>query len=320
MRTRSFQYTFVCDRFPRVIYAGYGARMELRHLRYFVAVAEELHFGRAAQRLHIVQPALSKQVAALEKELGVELLERTKRRVRLTEAGAVFLEEARQLLAHTDLAAQRVRSVASGESGVLSIGFIPPALNSVVPVALRAFRQRCPDVRLVLRESSNQVAVDGVLNNELHVAFVRLPIGTSILRCETVLEEPVVLVVPDGHPLACREEVPLAAVADDAFVVIPRAQEPILYDYNVALCLEAGFSPRIMHEVNHTLVAVGLVAGGVGVALVPASTQRVARPGVRYLRIQRPAARFQLGLVWQPEPAPVVAAFLGTRPWPVGGT
>ncbi|MGH3328771.1 MAG: LysR substrate-binding domain-containing protein [Streptomycetales bacterium] len=291
--------------------------MELRHLRYFLAVAQELHFGRAAEQLHIVQPALSKQIAALEREVGVRLLERTKRSVRLTQAGAVFLGEARQVLAHANLAAEHARAAGRGERGVLVIGFIPPALNSVLPPALRAHRLRYPDVRLVLRESPNRVAVDGVLSSQLHLAFVRLPIEDTALCCETVLEEPVMLAVPDDHELADLEEIPLAALADEAFVMIPRSQEQVLHDYYIALCLQAGFSPRIVHEVNHLLVAVGLVAGGVGVAFVPASTQSVLRPGVVYRPLREPTPMFRLGAVWQPEPNPVVSAFLQTRPWPL---
>ncbi|MQA87121.1 MAG: LysR family transcriptional regulator [Streptosporangiales bacterium] len=293
----------------------YRAIVELRHLRYFVAVADELHFGRAAERLHIVQPALSKQISALEKDLGVQLFERTKRRVCLTEAGAIFLEEAREVLAQAGLAAERARSAARGQRGVLTIGFITPALISVLPPALRAYRQRYPDVRLVLRESPNRPAVQGVLDNQFHLAFIRLPIEDTSLCCETVLEEPVVLAVPDDHELAEMEEIPLAALADEPFVMIPRSQEPVLYDYNVAMCLDAGFSPRIVHEANTTLVAVGLVAGGIGIAFVPASTQQIVRPGLVYRRIRQPTPLFRLGVVWQPDPSPVVKAFLDTRPW-----
>jgi DNA-binding transcriptional LysR family regulator len=291
--------------------------VELRHLRYFRAVAEELHFGRAAEHLHIVQPALSKQIAALEKELGVRLLERTKRRVELTDAGRAFLEDARNVLAQADLAADRARSAGRGERGVLVVGFIPPALNSVLPPALNRYRYEHPSVRLVLRELTNRAAIDGVLSGRIHISFVRVPFDDHGLCCEPVYEEPVVLALPSDHPLATLEAVPLTALRDEAFVMIPRAQEPELHDYYIALCQEAGFSPQIVHEVSATLVGVGLVASGVGVAFVPYSTRVMARTGVVYRPLRDPTPRFRMAAVWRREVDPLLKSFLGTRPWTV---
>jgi DNA-binding transcriptional LysR family regulator len=291
--------------------------VELRHLRYFLAVAEELHFGRAAEHLHIVQPALSKQIAALEKELGVRLLERTKRRVELTDAGRAFLEDARNVLAQADLAADRARSAGRGERGVLVVGFIPPALNSVLPPALSRYRDEHPGVRLVLRELTNRAAVDGVLYGRIHISFVRVPFDDHGLCCEPVYEEPVVLALPSDHPLALLDAVPLSALRDEAFVMIPRAQEPELHDYYIALCQEAGFSPQIVHEVSATLVGVGLVASGVGVAFVPSSTRVMARTGVAYRPLRDPTPRFRMAAVWRREVDPLLKSFLCTRPWSV---
>ncbi|HEU5158469.1 MAG TPA: LysR substrate-binding domain-containing protein [Streptosporangiaceae bacterium] len=289
--------------------------MELRHLRYFMAVAEELHFGRAAEHLHIVQPALSKQIAALEKELGVRLLERTKRRVELTEAGRAFLDDARNVLAQADLAADRARSAGRGERGVLVVGFIPPALNSVLPPALGRYRAEHPDVRLVLRELPNRAAIDGVLADRIHISFVRVPFDDHNLCCEPVYEEPVVVALPSDHPLAALEAVPLAALCDEAFVMIPRSQEPELHDYYIALCQEAGFSPQLVHEVSATLVGVGLVASGVGVAFVPSSTRVFSRVGVTYRPLRDPTPRFRLAAIWRPDADPLLKSFLATRPW-----
>lgn len=284
-------------------------------MRYFVAVAEELHFGRAAERLHVVQPALSKQISALEKELGVRLLDRTKRRVELTEAGAALLADAHDVLARTDKAAERARAAGRGETGELVIGFIPPALNSVLPVALRTYRQLYPDARLVLRELTNKAAVEGVLGDRLHIAFARVPFETTDLRYETVYEEPVVAAIPAEHPLASYETVPLAALRDEPLVMIPRKQEPELHDYYVALCQDAGFSPRIVHGVTTTLVAVGLAASGVGIAFVPESTRVMAREGVVYRPLADPRPRFRLAAAWHGRPGPLLEAFLATRPW-----
>ncbi|HEX6472105.1 MAG TPA: LysR substrate-binding domain-containing protein [Streptosporangiaceae bacterium] len=296
--------------------------MELRHLRYFLAVAEELHFGRAAEHLHIVQPALSKQIAALEKELGVRLLERTKRRVELTEAGRAFLDDARNVLAQAEMAADRARSAGRGERGVLVIGFIPPALNSVLPIALNRYRCEHPNVRLVLRELTNRAAIDGVLSDRIHISFVRVPFDDhGGLNCEPVYEEPVFVALPSDHPLTAVEAVPLAALCDEPFVMIPRSQEPELHDYYIALCQEAGFSPHIVHEVSATLVGVGLVASGVGVSLVPSSTRVMSRAGVTYRPLRDPTPRFRLAAVWRPDVQPLLKSFLATRPWstPVDG-
>lgn len=289
--------------------------MELRHLRYFAAVAEELHFGRAARQLHIVQPALSKQIAMLESELGVQLLRRNRRRVELTDAGRAFLADARKVLAQAERAVERASAAARGESGVLVAGFIPPALNSVLPAALGRYRGRYPGVRLVLRESTNRAAVEGVLAGRYHVAFVRVPFGDAGLRCELACEEPVMLALPAGHPLAALAEVPLAALRDEEFAMIPRSQEPELHDYYLACCAEAGFSPRMVHEVSTTLVAVGLVAAGAGVAFVPSSTAVVARCGVVYRPLRHPAPLLRLAAVWRPDPGPVLRSFLDLRPW-----
>ena len=290
--------------------------MELRHLRYFAAVAEELHFGRAAARLHIVQPALSKQISLLEAELGVRLLRRNRRRVELTEAGRAFLADARRVLAQADLAVAHAAAAARGESGVLVVGFIPPALNSVLPAVLSRYRDRCPGVRLVLRESTNRTALEGVLAERIHIAFVRVPYGDCGLPGEVVHDEPVAVALPAGHPLAGREVVPLAALRDEDFVMIPRLQEPELHEYYLARCADAGFSPRMVHEASTTLVAVGLVASGAGVAFVPASTAVMARGGVAYRPLGSPAPRLRLAAVWQRDPGPVLQSLLELRPWP----
>ena len=289
--------------------------MELRHLRYFVALAEELHFGRAAEYLHIVQPALSKQISALERELGVKLFERNKRHVELTEAGTAFFADALDVLEQAGLAAERARAVGRGESGVLVIGFIPPALNSVLPVALRAYRDKHPDVRLVLRECTNRAALEGVITDRMHIAFVRMPFEPRGLQYETVYEERVVLAIPEEHRLAGFDAVPMAELRDEALVMIPRAQEHELHDYYVALCQDVGFSPRIVHEATTTLVAVGLVASGVGIAFVPESTGVMHRDGMVYRPLRDPTPRFRLAATWRGEPEPRVAAFLAGRPW-----
>jgi DNA-binding transcriptional LysR family regulator len=282
-----------------------------------VAVAEELHFGRAALRLHIVQPALSKQIASFEKELGVQLFQRTKRRVELTEAGEVLLEDARQILAQAEGARARANQASRGEIGSLTIGFIAPVLWELLPRVLRRYRSHYPEVRLFLKELHNAESVDGVLSRQLDLAFVRLPIELRPeLGCTTVHEEPVVLAVPDNHPIAAAGQVALADLAAEAIIMIPRSQEPVLFDYYASLCAEAGFSPKIVHEVNRTPVAVGLVAAGLGVAFVPSSARHVAHSGVAYVDLVDRRPRLSVGMVWRAgPPTPLLRSFLSLKPW-----
>ncbi|GLZ45419.1 LysR family transcriptional regulator [Actinomycetospora sp. NBRC 106375] len=295
--------------------------MELRHLRSFVVVAEELHFGRAAARLYVVQPALSKQIAALERELDVVLLERDRHGVALTTAGRALLEDARRVLAQADAAVGRAQAVGRGSTGTLRLGFIAPVLYDLLPGLLRPFRARYPDVRLVLEEMHNREAVQGVLGGRVQVAFVRLPVSPEPdLRVRPVRSEGLAVAVPAGNALA-GDDGPLSVedLADQDLVLIGRAQEPELHDSYLALCAAHGFSPRVAHEVDRTHVAVGLVACGLGVALVPRSALRVAHPDVVYRPLEEPTARLTVGVAWRgPDEDPVVANFLALCPAPEG--
>lgn len=258
------------------------AILELRHMRYFVAVAEELHFGRAALRLHIVQPALSMQVARLEEELGVRLLERTKRQVRLNEAGKVFLVEARAILEAAEWAKEAARRAARGQIGRLSIGFVGPAAYSILPDVLRVYRERYPDVELALNEINSTEQVAALREGRIHVGFVRTPVNDEEIALETVFREPVMVVIPELHPLAKRGKLPLEALAGEPFVMVPRAREPGAHDHYVGLCRQAGFSPRVVQEAHQIHTIVGLVSAGIGVALVPSSVRHLQRPGAVY--------------------------------------
>jgi DNA-binding transcriptional LysR family regulator len=291
--------------------------MELRHLRYFVAVAEELHFGRAAERLFIVQPALSKQIASLEKELGVALFLRTKRHVEMTSAGASLLEDARQVLAQAEGAKLRAQLASRGEVGLLEVGFVAPVLYDLLPHMLRAFRAQFPEVRLSLHELHSREVVNGLLSRDLHIGFSRLPVGAAEgLRVLPLVEESIVVAMPQGHPLAAQESVALAELADEDLILITRAQEPELYDSYVTACAAAGFHPRVAHEVDRTHVAVGLVAGGLGVCFVPSSALLVGHPGVAYRPLTAPSPRITFGAIWPAGPvAPVLQNFLSLRPW-----
>lgn len=291
--------------------------MELRHLRYFVAVAEELHFRKAAERLHIVQPALSKQISLLEAELGVRLLDRDRRHVSLTSAGRAFLEDAQAVVSRADGAKARALAIGNGGLGEFSIGFIQPALADLVPRSLRRFRDHYPEVTIRISEMPSKRAIDEVANRTIHCAFTRLPVpDRPDISHEVVSRQEVVLAVPDSHRLAGQESVELIEVAGDDLIFIDRRVERELHDYYVAACSQAGFSPQIAHRVNSTSIAIGLVASGLGICFVPASAALHPQHGISLVRIRSDPPRLTIGLIWNDKAIPsVLANFLVARPW-----
>jgi DNA-binding transcriptional LysR family regulator len=291
--------------------------MELRHLRYFVAVAEALHFRKAAENLHIVQPALSKQISALEHELGLCLLERDRRHVTLTEAGKAFLEEANAILARADNAKARALAVSQGQLGHLNIGFIQPALADLLPRALRRYRRRYPGVRIRLTELTNRQAVDQTMSRSVHCAFVRLPLQLpDELQSTQISQQDVSLVLPEGNPLAEKPSLDITDIADEDLVLVDRRVEPELHDYYISMCNEAGFSPKVAHEVNSTWVVLGLVAAGLGVGFAPASAQLAAQQGIAYRPLTGASPRLNIGLIWNAtDQSSVLSNFLQMRPW-----
>lgn len=285
--------------------------MELRHLRYFVAVAEELHFGRAAARLGIAQPPLSQQVRQLEGELDVELFSRAGRRVELTAAGRVYLAEAREILQRVARAGLAARRAARGETGTLAVGVVPSATYGLMPRVFRTFRERNPDVALSVAVMVTGSQVEAIRAGGLQLGFARPPFGDETLVAETVYEEPVTLVLPTGHPLAGRRALRLAALAAEPFVLFPRDLRPGWYDFVLGVCRGAGFQPVIAEEAPELATAMALVAAGIGVTLVPASVKDLRRSGVEYRDLAAPAPRTRLvALRRAGEPAPVVARFL----------
>jgi len=270
--------------------------LELRHLRSFVAVAEELSFRRAAQRLHIAQPPLSQQIKRLESEIGTLLLRRTSRHVELTDAGVVFLEHARRTLRDADLAVESARRTARGELGWLTVGFVDSAAYELLPPVLRAFRARAPGVRLELREIVTEAQLPA-LADELDVGLVREVEDLSGLRRILLLREPLLAALPIGHPLASRPRVQLAQLAAEPFILFPRASVPRVYDHLVALCRSAGFSPRTAQEAFQYPTMLGLVAAGFGIALVPTCVRALRRAGIVYVPVTDAAATSELSLV-----------------------
>lgn len=245
--------------------------MELKHLTSFVAVAELLSFVRGAERLHLSQPALSGQIQRLEGDLGVRLLWRNRRMVRLTDAGAVFLEEARATLRRAELAADRTQRVARGETGRLRIGFVSSAAIELVPGIVVAFRRQHPNVRLDLLNFRTARQVKLLLANKLDIGFVRLPVGEPELKLRIVGREPFVIVLPKDHRLAGEEHVHLSQLQGDKFVAYGRKWAPGFFDSVIQICIGYGFSPQIVQETGEMYTALALVAAGVGIAILPQS-------------------------------------------------
>jgi DNA-binding transcriptional LysR family regulator len=285
--------------------------LELRHLRYFVAVAEELHFGRAAARLHMAQPPLSRQIQQLEAEVGVPLFERTKRRVQLTSAGRVFLAEARATLAQAERAVEEARRAGRGEIGQLTVGFIGAASYSVLPRVLQAFRAAFPDVELVFHEMTTDDQLRALREGRLALGFVRPPVADPVLAAETILREPLLAALPEGHALARQDTVALGALAGERFVLFPRPLAPDLYDQILQLCQSAGFQPAVAQEAVQMQTVVRLVAAGTGVALVPASVQQLHQAGVAYRPLHDATAEVQMAVAWRrADPSAAVRHFL----------
>jgi DNA-binding transcriptional LysR family regulator len=271
--------------------------MELRHLRYFIAVAEEKHVTRAAERLGIQQPPLSMQIRALEQELDVQLFRRKPRGVELTDAGAAFLERARAILDQVDRAFATTRRTARGEQGRVVVGFTSSApFHPFVPRVIRAFREMSPLVSLMLEESGSSELVHGLNNEDVDAAFIRSPLADVVgLTVRPLLEEKMIVALPTGHPLAkgARADagrnraapLELSALAKETFILYKRPGGPGLYDAIITACRGAGFSPIVGQEAPRIISTLNLVAAGLGVSLVPESLRRLQMDGVVYRRL-----------------------------------
>lgn len=294
--------------------------MDMRHLRCFVAVAETLHFGRAAQRLHLTQPPVSLAIKELEAELGVRLLERSSRRIALTRAGEDALHDARSVLAAADVMRRRAQQTADALAGPVSIGFISLPAYSFLPALLRQLGEDCPRVQPVLLEGTTDQILHDVEIGALDVGLVfRTPVLPASVRQQTVQTEALVVALPEAHALARRTRVPVAALAGERFLGFERHQGALMYDAIVATCVRHGFSPRMLPARQmHTIVS--LVSGGLGVALVPACVQALGRQGVVYRPLQGERATVETVAVWRDgERSPAVAAVLARLPSPAAG-
>lgn len=263
--------------------------MELRHLRYFVMVAEEKHFTRAAARLHMQQPPLSQQIRALETELGFELFKRHPKGVDLTSGGAVFLEEAKAILARVQDGARRAGRVATGVEGTLSIGFTSSAAaHPLIPRIIRAYRERYPAVSIALTEGNAGRLTDRASVGELEIGIVRAPVGRPDgIEFHRLLVEELLWVLPVGHPALVETAgaIDIQALRHDSFILVRRPGAPGMYANLLRACQAAGFEPRVAFEVERMLTNVSMVAAGEGISAVPASMRDIHRDSVVYRRI-----------------------------------
>ncbi|WP_099024553.1 LysR substrate-binding domain-containing protein [Mycolicibacterium palauense] len=267
--------------------------MELRHLRYFRAVAEELHFGHAAERLHIAQPPLSQQIRQLEREVGAELLSRTTRSVELTDAGRAFLRRAVNILDEVEAATHQARRIAAGVEGSLAIGCVGSATYSLLPQLVRALGEVLPGLEVSVRgEMLAPAQLAALATGEIDLGLLRPPVEQPEITTVTLRRDPLLVALPDGHPLAARTHIRIGDLRAEEFVVHAGRGRSVMGDVVTRLGADAGFVPRIRHEVSETSTLVTLVAAGLGIAIVPAPTAALEVAGVRY----RPLTPESLGI------------------------
>ena len=276
--------------------------MELRHLRAFVAVAEELHFGRAAARLQMAQSPLSHVVRQLEAELGLPLLERTTRRVTLLPAGEAFLLRARDAISAADAASEDARAAAAGELGRLSVGFTGSMTYALLPTLAKMLRAELPRLRLDLHgELLTPDQVERLAAGELDISFLRPPVEHAALRVEPMGAEPLVVALPQNHPLARLDAVPVERLESEAFITYPSHFRSVVHHAVATTCAAHGFAPTVAMEVAETSTMISFVAADAGVALVPASAQLMSVGGAVYRPLRGSTQSVQMAMAWRSE-------------------
>lgn len=283
--------------------------MELRHLRYFVALAEELSFTAAARRLNISQPPLSQQIRDLERELEVALFERTSRRVELTAAGAAFLGQARAILAQAEQAAQDIHAFGLGRAGMVRIATTGSVLLGPLAGLIAAFARAHPAIAVRLREMGPSEQIAAVKARRADVAFLRHPPRDDDLRVELAWPETVGVCLPAGHPLTAAQVLPLTAL-DGQDLISLRLRDSLYSQHLRDCCIRAGFTPRILHEVVESYSLTSLVASGLGLALVPECVRLLARPDVVYRPLEPPAPVADVAMVYRPDRSAAVDRLL----------
>jgi DNA-binding transcriptional LysR family regulator len=285
--------------------------MELRHLRYFVAVAEELHFGRAAACVRTAQSSFSAQIRDREEELGVELLHRTKRHVHLTDAGRAFLEQVRATLKQAAHAVRVAQRAARGETGTFAIGFVPSADCISFPEILRVFKHRYRDVQIDLRNLTATEQIEALRSGDIDIGFLR-PLRTDgLIASERIIREPVVVVLPRKHRLLAKPELRLAEIASEELILCSRYHAPLQHDVIISQFRAADLVPNVLLETDHIQTVLGLVAAGLGISLLPASVENLRAPGLSYRPLKEPAPRMEMAVAYRKgDPSQVLGNFL----------
>jgi len=270
-------------------------------------VAEALHFGRAAHSLHLSQPALSKQIQALEESLGVQLFERTKQWVRLTPAGQTFLETAHRIVQEVEEGVQITKQVASGQIGKLRLGLTEATLFSLAPKILQHYRSQSPQVELVLSSGGTETHVEALRTHRIDVGFVYLPIREPSLSVHPLYEESYIAALPTHHRLARHKQLSLQSLANEPLIFYPRSLAPVLYATFIQQCEQAGFFPNIIQEAELAQTRLGLVAAGCGISFVLSSLQNLTAKGVIYRSFTEDVLTLKLAIAWrQNETSPVI--------------
>ncbi|WP_143959290.1 LysR family transcriptional regulator [Litoribacter populi] len=270
--------------------------MEIRQLQYFAVLAEELHFNKAAAKLHIVQPALSKQLQQLEQELGVKLMNRTKRKVELTEAGEYFFHEAKEILHRIDKLKNQTHLVQSGEKGEIRIGYVGSCIHTFLPDLLTSLNADFPQIQTYLNEMTSSAQLAALENGDLDVAFVRNPIPSPDMGQKLVFSETFSLVMPQNHPL--DDPAQLKDLKAEKFILPPKTDGDLYYKVQLSICEDAGFLPDIAHETVHGHTVLSLVDHGLGITFLPTSFKQVTNVNVKFVELKEIPQRAEITAVW----------------------
>lgn len=281
-----------------------GIEMDIRKMKYFITVAEELNFSRAAERLMMAQPPLSQEIRKLEEELGIQLLHRTKRMVELTDAGKIFLEGARQTLLQVDRTIKETQLADEGKIGHLIIGFVD-STETVIDI-LKTFRERFPKIQLILREMTTDQQIKALYEKQIHIGFIRSKQNNEILVSEVCSEECLKLVLHEEHPLVSLHNISIKSLVDEPFILFPRHFGTNFYDLIISYFWEHGVSLNIVQEAIQMQTIVNLVAAGMGISVVPSSVESYKKSGVMYKDIQENTPKINLYVGWRQDEKSVV--------------
>ncbi|SEG74926.1 LysR substrate-binding domain-containing protein [Paenibacillus sp. UNC499MF] len=284
--------------------------MDLKKLHYFIAVAEELHFNRAAKKLNMTQPPLSQQIQVLEEELGVKLFERTKRQVRLTPAGAVFLEESRSLVAQLEQSIRKTQLAGQGKTGNLSIAFVDSAVGGTMVEVLKAYREKFPDVQLTLTEMTTTQQLKALHDKKIDVGFLRSAGPSAHINSRLYANESLLAVLPVTHPLAAQMSLSIHALADEPFIMPPHNKGAAFHELIFGFCGKHGFQPRIVQEAVQMYTIVNLVAAGIGISIVPSSVSAFRREDVVFRSFSEITPSVPLYASWKSDSDAVLTNFL----------